>query len=185
MNGKFVFWLESTCNDSHFSLANVKKSAEMHPQSFWINPTFRVMKDRGFIINIQGVLLCFFYFFNFSQCVVCMFGHKNKVRSLLQREIFCYLCLAISVHAKVLHDPLVQYSQGLNPAQIMAILTPNRTCCFGKGRDNTETQSKLFNNHNVLGQLTNHNTFRFPEGGAFIKPGTNRVVCVRLGREVL
>ncbi len=137
MNGKF----ESTCNDSHFSLANVKKSAEMHPQSFGINPTFRVMKDRAFIINIQGVLLCFFYFLNFSQCVVCMFGHKNKIQSPLQREIFSYLCLAISVHAKVLRDPLVQYSQGLNPAQIMAILTPNGTCCFGKGRDNTETQS--------------------------------------------
>jgi len=167
MNSKF----ESTCNDSHFSFANVKKSAEMHPQSFGINPTFRVMKDRAFIINIQGALLCFFYFLNFSQCVVCMFGHKNKIQSPLQREIFSYLCLAISVHAKVLRDPLVQYSQGLNPAQIDGSIL--------------KRSLHLFDNHNALGQLTNHNTFRFPEGGAFIKPGTNRVVCVRLGREVL
>ncbi len=31
------------------------------------------------------------------------------------------------------------------------------TCCFGKGRGSTETPSKLFANHNTLGQLTNHN----------------------------
>ncbi len=38
------------------------------------------------------------------------------------------ICLAISVRAKVLRDPLVQYSRGLNPAQIdMAILTPSLT----------------------------------------------------------
>ncbi len=38
------------------------------------------------------------------------------------------ICFAISVHAKVLRDPLVQYSQGLNPAQIyMAILMPSLT----------------------------------------------------------
>ncbi len=40
-----------------------------------------------------------------------------------------------------------------------------RICCFGKGWGNTETPSKLFSNHNALGQLTNHNTFRFSEGG--------------------
>ncbi len=39
-----------------------------------------------------------------------------------------------------------------------------QTCCFGKGRGSTETPSKLFANHNALGQPTNHNTFRFSEG---------------------
>ncbi len=43
-------------------------------------------------------------------------------------------------------------------------------CCFGKGRGNTETQSKLFANHNALGQLTNHNTFRFSVGGTSSNP---------------
>ncbi len=44
------------------------------------------------------------------------------------------------------------------------------TCCFGKGRGNTETLSKLFANHNALGQLTNHNTFCFSEGGPSSNP---------------
>ncbi len=45
-----------------------------------------------------------------------------------------------------------------------------RTCCFGKGRGSTETPSKLFANHNALGQLTNHNTFSFLEGGPSSNP---------------
>ncbi len=45
-----------------------------------------------------------------------------------------------------------------------------RTCCSGKGRGSTETPSKLFTNHNALGQLTNHNTFRFSEGGPSSNP---------------
>ncbi len=45
-----------------------------------------------------------------------------------------------------------------------------RTCCFSKGRDNTETPSKLFSNHNALGQLTNHYTFLFSEGGPSSNP---------------
>ncbi len=47
----------------------------------------------------------------------------------------------------------------------MAILT-NLLCWQGS----TETPSKLFANHNALGQLTNHNTFRFSEGGASSNP---------------
>ncbi len=43
-------------------------------------------------------------------------------------------------------------------------------CCFGKGRGNTETPSMLFANHNALGQLTNHNTFCFSEGGPSSNP---------------
>ncbi len=70
-----------------------------------------------------------------------------------------------------MRDPLVQYSRGLNLAQIdMPILTPDGTCCFGKGRCSTEMPSKLFANHNALGQLTNHNTFRFSEGGPSSNP---------------
>ncbi len=34
----------------------------------------------------------------------------------------------------------------------------------------TETPSKLFSNHNALGQLTNHNTFSFSEGGLSSNP---------------
>ncbi len=44
-----------------------------------------------------------------------------------------------------------------------------RTCWFGKGWVNTAL-SKLFANHNVLGQLTNHNTFNFSEGGPSSNP---------------
>ncbi len=43
-------------------------------------------------------------------------------------------------------------------------------CCFGKGRGSTEMPSKLFANHNALGQLTNHNTFSFSEGGPSSNP---------------
>ncbi len=43
-------------------------------------------------------------------------------------------------------------------------------CCFGKRRGSTETLSKLFANHNALGQLTNHNTFHFSEGGPSSNP---------------
>ncbi len=45
-----------------------------------------------------------------------------------------------------------------------------QTCCFGKGRGSTETPSKLLANHNALGQLTNHNTFHFLEGGPSSNP---------------
>ncbi len=34
----------------------------------------------------------------------------------------------------------------------------------------SKTQSKLFANHNALGQLTNHKTFRFSEGGPSSNP---------------
>ncbi len=34
----------------------------------------------------------------------------------------------------------------------------------------SKTLSKLFANHNALGQLTNHNTFRFSEGGPSSNP---------------
>ncbi len=60
--------------------------------------------------------------------------------------------------AKVLRDPLVQYYQGLNwygNIDELAALV----------RGGAVTPSKLFANHNALGQLTNHNTFRFSEGG--------------------
>ncbi len=60
--------------------------------------------------------------------------------------------------AKVLHDPLVQYYQSLNwygNIEELAALV----------RGGAVTPSKLFANHNALGQLTNHNTFHFSEGG--------------------
>ncbi len=47
----------------------------------------------------------------------------------------------------------------------MAILT---NLLFWEG--STETPSKLFANHNALGQLTNHNTFCFSEGGPSSNP---------------
>ncbi len=44
--------------------------------------------------------------------------------------------------------------------------TPWWICCFVSVlTGSTETPSKLFANHNALGQLTNHNTFSFSEGG--------------------
>ncbi len=80
---------------------------------------------------------------------------KNNVTTLI--------CLAISVHAKVLHNPLVQYSQGLDwygNIDELAVLA----------RGGVVTPSKLFANHIALGQLTNHNTFRFSEGGPSSNP---------------
>ncbi len=62
------------------------------------------------------------------------------------------------MRAKVLRDPLVQYYQSLNwygNIDELAALV----------RGGAVTPSKLFTNHNALGQLTNHNTFRFSEGG--------------------
>ncbi len=80
------------------------------------------------------------------------------------------ICLAISVRAKVLRDPLVQYRRGLNWHRYNMSMWIDMACCFGKGRGSTETPSKLFANHNALGQLTNHNTFRFSEGGPSSNP---------------
>ncbi len=97
---------------------------------------------------------------------ICMYAATNcDLATKKNNNVTTLICLAISVRAKVLRDSLVQYSRGLNPAQTdMAILTADGTCCFGKGRGSTETKSKQFANHNALGQLTNHNTFRFSEG---------------------
>ncbi len=81
-------------------------------------------------------------------------------------NITTLICLVISMHAKSLRDPLVHYSRGLSEL----IWQYWRTCCSGKGRGNTETPSKLFANHNALGQLTNHNTFSFSEGGLSSNP---------------
>ncbi len=73
-------------------------------------------------------------------------NNNNNVNTLI--------CIAISVLAKVLHDPLVQYSRGLN--------------CMARG--GAVTPSKLITNHNALAQLTNHNTFSFSEGGPSSNP---------------
>ncbi len=78
--------------------------------------------------------------------------------------------LAISARAKVLCNPLVQYSRGLNWHRYNMSMWIDMACCFGKGRGNTETPSMLFANHNALGQLTNHNTFCFSEGGPSSNP---------------
>ncbi len=83
--------------------------------------------------------------------------------------------------AKVLHDPLIQYSRGLNlygNIDELAVLERG-----GEG-GSTETPSKLFANHNALGQLTNHNTFSFLEGGPSSNPELFESF-VRPGREVL
>ncbi len=74
------------------------------------------------------------------------------------------------MRAKVLCDPLVQYYRGLNWHRYNMSMWIDMACCFGKGRGSTETPSKLFANHNAQGQLTNHNTFRFLEGGPSSNP---------------
>ncbi len=78
-------------------------------------------------------------------------NNNNNITSLI--------CLAISVRAKVLHDPLVQYSRGLNWYSNI-----DKLAVLARGGAILK-QFKLFANHNTLGQLTNHNTFRFSEGG--------------------
>ncbi len=74
------------------------------------------------------------------------------------------------MHAKVLGKPLVQYSRGLNWYGNIEWWNYDVTLYHSKGRGSTETPSKLFANHNALGQLTNHNTFRFLEGGPSSNP---------------
>ncbi len=69
------------------------------------------------------------------------------------------------MRAKVLHNPFVQYSRGLNWYSNI-----DELAALARGRGSTETPSKLFANHNALGQLTNHNTFRFSEGGPSSNP---------------
>ncbi len=69
------------------------------------------------------------------------------------------------MRAKVLRDPVfVQYSQVWMD---IAILT---NLLFWQGAGQYWNASKLFANHNALGQLTNHNTFRFSEGGLSSNP---------------
>ncbi len=45
-----------------------------------------------------------------------------------------------------------------------------KKCLEPWARGGTETPSKPFANHNALGQLTNHNTFSFSEGGPSSNP---------------
>ncbi len=85
---------------------------------------------------------------------------KRDLAKNNNNNINTLICLAISMSAKVLRDPLVQYSRGLNWYSSI-----DELAVFGKGRGNTETPSKLFANQSALGQLTNHNTYRFSEGG--------------------
>ncbi len=87
------------------------------------------------------------------------FSQKN----INNNNVTTLICLAISVHAKVLRDPLVQYSRGLNwfgNIDKLAVLA----------RGGAVMPSKLFANHIALGQLTNHNTFRISEGGPSSNP---------------
>ncbi len=70
-------------------------------------------------------------------------------------NITTLICLAISVRAKVLHDPLVQYSRGLNlygNIDKLAVLVRGGAvlkCCL------ILAVQVGMANHNALGQLTN------------------------------
>ncbi len=90
----------------------------------------------------------------FLRC--CWFSQKNN-----NNNITNLICLAITVRAKVLYDP--QYSRGMN-------WYGNIEKLVALARGGAVTQSKLFANHNALGQLTNHNTFSFSEGGPSSNP---------------
>ncbi len=115
-----------------------------------------------------------FHFLNFSQYVVCMFGHKNlqsyKSQSPLQREIFRkkkssfknYNELETSLYYKVVFLHLWHHKVKSRLRKFEWLAGGKNAC--------TETPSKLFANHNALGQLTNHNTFRFSEGGPSSNP---------------
>ncbi len=90
--------------------------------------------------------------------ILSRFRQKNNNNNY---NITNLICLTISVHAKVLCNH--QFSRGLNlygNIDKLAVLV----------RGGTVTSSKLFANHNALGQLTNHNTFRFSEGGPSSNP---------------
>ncbi len=69
------------------------------------------------------------------------------------------------MRAKVLRDPLVQYSRGLNWYSNI-----DELAVLARGGAVLKHQSKLFANHSAPEQLTNHNTFSFSEGGPSSNP---------------
>ncbi len=104
---------------------------------------------------------------------------RDLAKKQNNNNVTTLICLAISVacvqsFCTILLFNIVGSESGSNwYGNIDTILNntgADRTCCFGKGRGSTETPSKLFTNHNALGQLTNHNTVRFSEGGPSSNP---------------
>ncbi len=105
------------------------------------------------------------------QLFLCMLLTSYLKRDLAKNNnITTLICLAISVRAKVLHDPLVQYSRGLNlygNIDKLAVLVKGGSIL--KRRLIWAVQVGMAN-HNALGQLTNHNKLNFSEGGPSSNP---------------
>ncbi len=107
----------------------------------------------------------YLYIVNAVICKLLLTSHlKHDFLAKNNDNITTLICLAISVRARFCTIRL------FNILRSEFIWQYWWTCCFSKGWGNTETLSKLFANHNTLGQLTNHNTFRFSEGGPSSNP---------------
>ncbi len=91
----------------------------------------------------------------FKLLLLTSYLKRDLAKKNNNNNVTTLICLAISVRAKVLRDPLVQYSRGLNwygNIDVLAALARGLSVLqFGS----TETPYKLFANHNALGQLTN------------------------------
>ncbi len=92
------------------------------------------------------------------------------------------ICLAISVRAKVLHDPLVQYYFYFIFSRSEFMWQYWRACCSGKGRGSTETEAVRQSQRTETANQSQH--ISFFGRWAFIKPRTNRVICVCVLRKV-
>ncbi len=88
-----------------------------------------------------------FHFLNLSQCVACMFGDKK-----------IYKVTNLKAHSKGRYGEL-QRTGHLDYKVVFLYLWYH----------NDGSTEKPFN-HNALGQLTNHNAFRFSEGGPSSNP---------------
>ncbi len=110
--------------------------------------------------NKHNTHYCCTYLYNLVNAII----FKLLLTSYLKRDLAKKTTtITISVRAKVLHNPFVQYS--LNILEIWIDLAILTNLLFRQ-----ETLSKLLANHNALGQLTNHNRFRFSEGGPSSNP---------------
>ncbi len=99
-----------------------------------------------------------------TQLLLTSYLKRDLAKKAKKQQLTTLICLVISVLAKVLRDPLVQYSRGLNWYGYI-----DKLAVLARGGA-SETPSKPFTNHNAVGQLTNHNTFCFSEGGPSSNP---------------
>ncbi len=109
------------------------------------------------------------------------------------------ICLAISVRAKVLRDPLVQYSRGLNwysnidklaalvrgVAGLKHCLAVRQSQHTGTANQSQHTGTANQSQHTGTANQSQHTGTANHNTSQHNTPRTNWVVCARLGRKVL